>query len=443
MSMDNNDDHESKLSILMDMFPAISKSKLQVHLLENNNDLDLTIGLLLKENDDKSTVDNELHQLYDMFPQLDCSVIKDQFVINEKSVESTISDLLNYETLQKLKDNQANSSDSVKRNEKKNNWESTNDHIESIIKFTDAPKNIAQEYLVENGFDTVKAIIKIILDYYDKRDFKKDVDTFKVKRSPNTTVRGGRVQSSTGLAHVLKKDKESANVAQESLKRPRSYKHSLDSPQMVELNELVADNRDLKAINHEFLQKCLQFYDGDVVKVLNISSLLIEDDKNITKTWNFDEGFTLTSRDNCKQHLPKFSTPQISRRNEVGNTYKLPLHDKETPEGAVPVINNLFQTYRLDFHGFLPSEAVSTLKLALNKWWSKEVAERELNSHNINSYGSKVQFVSPLIVVTGRGIHSIGGISKVRLQVKSFLEKNHYIFWEESSYFRIEGKKKK
>lgn len=85
----------------------------------------------------------------------------------------------------------------------------------------------------------------------------------------------------------------------------------MDSPQMVELNELVADNRDLKAINHEFLQKCLQFYDGDVVKVLNISSLLIEDDKNITKTWNFDEGFTLTSRDNCKQHLPKFSTPQI------------------------------------------------------------------------------------------------------------------------------------
>ena len=119
MSMDNNDDHESKLSILMDMFPAISKSKLQVHLLENNNDLDLTIGLLLKENDDKSTVDNELHQLYDMFPQLDCSVIKDQFVINEKSVESTISDLLNYETLQKLKDNQANSPDSVKRKKEK------------------------------------------------------------------------------------------------------------------------------------------------------------------------------------------------------------------------------------------------------------------------------------------------------------------------------------
>lgn len=85
------------------------------------------------------------------------------------------------------------------------------------------------------------------------------LDTFKVKRSPNTTVRGGRVQSSTGLAHVLKKDKESANVAQESLKRPKSYKHSLDSPQMVELNELVADNRDLKAINHEFLQNACNF----------------------------------------------------------------------------------------------------------------------------------------------------------------------------------------
>ncbi|QHS74505.1 Cue2p [Saccharomyces paradoxus] len=441
--MDNNDDFDSKLSILMDMFPAISKSELQVHLLENNNDLELTIGLLLKENDEKSADDDELHQLYDMFSQLDCEVIKDQFVTNKKSVESTISDLLNYETLQKLKDNQATFPNNVQQNGKKNNWKSTNDHIESIIKFTDSPKNIAQEYFVENGFDPVRAIIKIVLDYYDKSDFKENVNAVKVKRNPNTTVRGGRVQSSMGLAHALKMDKESTNVAQESLKRPRSYKHSLNSPQMVELNELVAGNHDLKAINHDFLQKCLQFYDGDVVKVLNISSLLVEDDKNITKTWNFDEGFTLTSKDNCKQHSNKLSTPQIPHRNEVGSTYKLPLHDKETHEGAVSVINGLFQTYRLDFHGFLPNEAVSILKLALNKWWSKEVAERELNSHNINSYGSKVQFVSPLIVVTGRGIHSVGGISKVRLQVKSFLEKNHYIFWEESSFFRIEGKKKK
>lgn len=68
--MNNDDELDSKLSTLMDMFPTISKSILQVHLLENNNNLELTIGLLLKENDEKSAADDELHQLYDMFPQL-------------------------------------------------------------------------------------------------------------------------------------------------------------------------------------------------------------------------------------------------------------------------------------------------------------------------------------------------------------------------------------
>ncbi|CAI4034675.1 hypothetical protein SMKI_11G1240 [Saccharomyces mikatae IFO 1815] len=435
--MDNNNDYDSNLSILMDMFPTVARSVLQVHLLENNNDLELTIGLLLRENNEKSANDDELHQIYDMFPQLDCNIIKNQFITNRKSVESTISDLLNYETLQRLKEE--TSPGKVQQSGKKSNWKSTNDHLETIIKFTDSPRNIAQKYFVENGFDPIRAIIKIILDYYDKSHFIENVTTVKTIRKPYAPVRGGRVQSSMGLAHVSKQDAESKKVRQVSLQRSRSYKHTLSSPQMVELNGLIAGNHDLKAINYEFLQKCLQFYDGDVVKVLNISALLIEDDKNITMTWNFDECFTLTSKDHCKQHLSKASTSLISHRNEVSDSYESPFQNKE----AISLVNSLFQTYRLDFHGFLPNEAVSTLKLALNKWWSKEVAERELNSHNINSYGSKVQFVSPLTVVTGRGIHSIGGISKVRLQVKSFLEKNHYIFWEESSFFRIEGKKKK
>lgn len=441
--MNNDDELDSKLSTLMDMFPTISKSILQVHLLENNNNLELTIGLLLKENDEKSAADDELHQLYDMFPQLDTNLIKNQFAANGKSVESTISELLDYEVLQKLRENQEIIPESVEQSGRESNWKSTNNHIETIIKFTDAPKSIAQKYFVEGGFDPVRAIIKIILDYYDKNDFPKNSITVKAKKRPTATVRGGRVQSSIGLAHVLKKSESLTKAGGKSTKRPRTYKHCLNSPQMIELNELIAGNHALKVINHEFLQKCLQFYDGDVMKVLDLSSLLLKDDKSITKTWNLDEGFTLTSQNNCKQHVVKSSIPPAFHKNRVSSLYESPSQNNETHEGTASIIENMFQTYRLDFHGFLPNEAVSTLNIALNKWWSKEVAERELNSHNINAYGSKVQFVSPLVVVTGRGIHSVGGISKVRIQVKKFLERNYYMFWEESSFFRIEGKKRK
>ncbi|KOG98235.1 Cue2p [Saccharomyces eubayanus] len=440
MNMNGNDDYDSQISILMDMFPTVSGSILQEHLLKNNNDLELAICLLLKENDEVATTDNELHQLYDMFPHIDCDIIKDQFTANEKSVELTISDLLNYEILQKLKEDQTPSHDSVQQDGTKNNWKLTNDHIQTIIKFTDAPKNIAQKYFVENSFDSISAVIKIVLDYYDKDHFTQTPTTVNSKIRLTAPVKGGRVQSSMGLAHVLKQGEKSTKESGENIKRVKTYKHSSSSPQMIELNEMIEGNHDLKAINHEFLQKCLQFYDGDIMKVLDLSSLLIKDDKSITKTWNFDGGFTLTSQDNCKQHSSKPSTPPNSHKNCVK---KSPFQNKETHEEAVAIINNLFQTYRLDFHGFLPNEAVSILKLALNKWWSKEVTERELNSHNINAYGSKVQFVSPLVVVTGRGIHSVGGISKVRLQVKNFLDKNHYVFWEESSFFRVEGKKRK
>lgn len=439
-SNDDYDDYDSQLSILMDMFPTVSRSILQEHLLENNNDLELTICLLLKENEEKATADNELHQLYDMFPHINCDIIKDQFITNEKSVELTISDLLNYEILQKLKQDQKIPPDSIQQDRTKNNWKLTNDHIQTIIKFTDAPKDIAQKYFVENSFDPIGAVIKIVLDYYDKDHFPQTSTTANAKTRFTAPVRGGRVQSSMGLAHVLKQGEKSTKEGEENTKRATTYKHSLSSPQMIELNDMIEGNHDLKAINHEFLQKCLQFYDGDITKVLDLSSLLIKDDKSITKTWNIDGGFTLTSQDNCKQHSSKPSTPPISHKNGVN---KSPFQNEETREEAAALINNLFQTYRLDFHGFLPNEAVSILKLALNKWWSKEVTERELNSHNINTYGSKVQFVSPLVVVTGRGIHSVGGVSKVRLQVKNFLEKNHYVFWEESSFFRVEGKRRK
>ena len=104
------------------------------------------------------------------------------------------------------------------------------------------------------------------------------------------------------------------------------------------------------------------------------------------------------------------------------------------------MISRLFETYSLDFHGFLPSTAVELLKKALEIWWGEELSEREMNAKR-SITNNKALYVKPLTVITGRGMHSVGGISKVRVQVKKYLTSNNYIFWEEPSFFTIEGKK--
>lgn len=88
----------------------------------------------------------------------------------------------------------------------------------------------------------------------------------------------------------------------------------------------------------------------------------------------------------------------------------------------------------------MPYEAELIAERCLNVWWTKELALREMNGQRLNQI--KAINLAPFKIITGRGLHSVGGVSKVRIKVKKFLDTCLYSYTEEASYFIVEGKKK-
>ena len=113
--------------------------------------------------------------------------------------------------------------------------------------------------------------------------------------------------------------------------------------------------------------------------------------------------------------------------------------DDESYKKGLTIVQDTFTNYRADLHGFLPDEAVSIVRECLKKWWAEELILREQKAQRLNQ--RIVANVKPFTIITGRGIHSVGGVSKVRKKVKYFLENNTFVFLEEPSFFIVEGKK--
>ena len=97
-------------------------------------------------------------------------------------------------------------------------------------------------------------------------------------------------------------------------------------------------------------------------------------------------------------------------------------------------------TNSLDLHNLTVPTALKATGLALRDWWKDELDQRHVDG-KLTRFGWKVQFVSPFNLITGRGIHSEGGKSKIRIAVKNYLTRNNYVFEEYSGRFEIEGKR--
>jgi len=187
-----------------------------------------------------------------------------------------------------------------------------------------------------------------------------------------------------------------------------------------------------------FVTNAIKYYNGCVSQTVNLLILLCSNRCSkftfINKE-NSSSGFIETScwksNSSIKRPHGSFVTTIKDKKQEV---------QPQSHESDIDyTLNHLFENYKLDFHGLLPSQAVGILSKALRKWWNTELEERELSRKRLNLVN--VCCVNPLIIITGRGIHSIGGVSKVRIQVKKFLKNNNYVFDEEPSFFTVYGRR--
>ncbi|VEU23733.1 DEKNAAC104969 [Brettanomyces naardenensis] len=97
------------------------------------------------------------------------------------------------------------------------------------------------------------------------------------------------------------------------------------------------------------------------------------------------------------------------------------------------------RTNQIDFHGLDVNNAINSCKLALSSWWKDEMQARVSNGDNLRSV--KALRVEDFRIITGRGLHSAGGVPRIKLAVRKYLKEHQYIFDEEASGMTVTGRR--
>lgn len=215
------------------------------------------------------------------------------------------------------------------------------------------------------------------------------------------------------------------------------YIYNVNSQESKELAEFVSNNKELQRLNYAFLKRLLVFFQGNVYKVLEAAKLVVEAHK---------EGLTFHSKLELESFvMPKAKASDVLRAGPSkvpGFEFKLPLRsytNKHTKPaaGSGGVVKRLGK--QVDLHGYLVKDALEIAEEAVDLWWQSELDFRDKEGFH-HRYGTKCQFVPPLDLVTGRGIHSQGG-PKIRGQVIRMLGRKCFLFEEDTGRVIVIGKK--
>lgn len=468
-STEQDDYNDSGLAEMRNIFPEKTDNAIKNALESTNGELETACAILLAEGSIEEPVEEEkieepnpLNELLRMFSNIDPKKVEAVYQEYNQSMDESIAELLNFEFLS-MEDNkeQKMAEKELKKRSKApskvhslletKNWKSVSDSIKVIEQYTGVCESIARQAYYRNSFHIVRAIVDLVCSYNgsemvksERRDVSDQDQDKRIRKIP----RGGKVQAAKGLAHsaknsyaMLQHDEDDDTDSSDDEKAP--YVYSPDTEEAKEVQEILRSNLALRAVNPTFLKQALVFYKGDVPKTISLALLII--DSNCAKdTYNTDRSsqdiyakdFLPTSNIGNKQRVNQRQYQKSIDTNELD---PCAFQNEEHFTTGCHMVQNIFSISRLDFHGFVPNDAIQVLQACLEKWWKYELREREMKSQNL--YISKVANVNPLEIVTGRGLHSVGGISRLKIRVKKYLNDHNYIYWEEPSYFIIEGKK--
>ncbi|CCK68332.1 Cue2p KNAG_0A06770 [Huiozyma naganishii CBS 8797] len=424
---------------LREMFPDTPEDAIRVRLESANGDVELACSMLLSDADSTSTSTSALATLLEMFPHIEGATVKRVYEANggSEAMDRVIASLL---------DNEAGRSAGGA-------WRAANLDIDTISHFTDlADTFLIGEWYHAHRSNTPVTIIEIIHRGYKKRATpSQQPQTQQQRASRRLVTAGGRVQSGNGFAH--KRSSPSLQPNRRAISSPFTTRDTLggnfvyapDAQEVVQLDAAVEADDTYHSINPVFVKECIVYYNGNVQRATELFDYLAKRDAiKYTFFHYFDD------EDGIK------SGPSFVSNKGTGRTITIPNKQHGQPRqirynrsqtstvtsggsGNDAQLAQLFTAFKLDFHGYQPQTAVSVLRVALRRWWDAEIEERELHAKRLHA--TNVMYMEKLTVVTGRGIHSINGKSKVKIQVKRFLQENAYVFWEEQSYFLVIGKK--
>lgn len=207
--------------------------------------------------------------------------------------------------------------------------------------------------------------------------------------------------------------------------------------QEIELKCQIKFEPLLQRLNYNFLKRSLKFFNNELGKVLEVAYMFIEA--------GLEEFlFTFDPRYSGASALVPLATPESSvwGRNQsaqsqaIANANVLGL--RMAPR-ALSTNQSSFSTY-LDLHGYTVAEAISLVESTVAAWWGRE-QELRVKDGRLEKQGAKANFVEYLVIITGRGLHSLGG-PKIRTAVIKVLNGQNYIFQEQVGLLHVQGKRK-
>lgn len=216
-----------------------------------------------------------------------------------------------------------------------------------------------------------------------------------------------------------------------------SYTYKSLSPEAAELDELIMHNKQLQKLNYAFLKKLLVFFEGNIYKVTAAAEAVVNA-KMEKHTFDHTLGLTAETFTVPKTSLSDVLRAGPTQSNTVELQFQSPGRNTRNRYTSVTKPLPIVRT-SVDLHGYTVKEATDTVEEALNSWWQEEMRLREIGGH-FERYGRKCQFVEPLSIVTGRGLHSQGG-PKIRGLVVRLLTRSGFIYDEDVGRLVVNGKK--
>lgn len=367
-------DIESLVEILSDIFPTHPRSELKARVASCGSIDTVVEELIAKEQQPEIEVPVE-QKLEQIFPGMPPAKVEKVLKQNDGNLAKAVEDLSEYDKT-----------------------------LDELTLITGLDKDTIEPYLKKHDC-VLQALVDLVCVHRRKR---------RVRRS--------RVQDSrtAGLAKLVE-----------------SYTYNGASPEAGELRNAVSDDAFLQTVNYAFLIKCLEFFEGEVDRVIRVAYLFV--DSHLQQlTFRPDlqvEVHDVNPMGSAADVLRAKKKPEIKLKAQP----KPKISFSTSVKSRSPNISPPPVPAALDLHGFTVADAIKKAENASFLWWELESQQRQ--AHGIlTKFGSKAAFMDPLELVTGRGLHSSGG-PKVRSSVIKRLTQLGYVLEEDTGRVLVLGKK--
>lgn len=423
------------VSQLSELFPDKKFKELQEALNSCDGDFDLTVDYLSDDSQSK------LHSLYSMFPTVPSNDIRSALEEHNGNVEKATEIILNTQFIAQLQVQEKRKKfvplESEPAPETKG-WSEIESDIEKILKLTGITSKQARSLYYSNDHDPYLAVLNAVNGYAGPQSAPAAI----------MVPSGQRVQGAIPKRYEEHKIPKKLSSNELSLKYDQVHQMQFLSPRFLKFDK-------------PFVEKCVGLLDGDVDSTWTLLSWLLSNKpKSKGPQWtqlnsssnsfkSFESSPSTSSspevsgslRDS-KEKLLRTKDPHVTayyqqeyaklKKQEIDASKRSHLNEEDSR------VDQAARSGMLDLHLLPVENALNATKRTLAEWWNEELSLRETNgvkkSHNCS-------LVDPIKVLTGRGIHSKGGISRIKIAVRKFLE-GSYNYEEESSYFLVYGKRK-